>query len=267
MKAYISYFKLKFITGLQYRQAAVAGIITQFFFGLVYIMVYVAFYKSGYKSLPMSLNQLITYLWLNQIFYSLVNQRYKDVELFKLIREGNMAYELSRPKDLYFMWFFKILGQRMADLVLRFFPLLIVTILLPKPYNLGSANSMINFILFVIALGVGVLLITALVILYPIITLLTLNEKGIVNIFIVMAEILSGFIVPIPFFPTILKNISRFLPFQYISDLSFRIYVGNINSIDAVLGIIIQIFWIFILIIIGRMIMSKNLRRVVIQGG
>ena len=66
MRAYITYFKLKFISSLQYRTAAWAGIATQFFFGFVYIMVYVAFYESGGKQLPMELPQVVTYLWLNQ---------------------------------------------------------------------------------------------------------------------------------------------------------------------------------------------------------
>ena len=40
MKSYISYFKIRFITNLQYRMDAIAGITTQIFFGLIFIMVY-----------------------------------------------------------------------------------------------------------------------------------------------------------------------------------------------------------------------------------
>ena len=40
MKGYLSYFKLKFILGLQYRSAALAGILTQFFFGFIYVFVF-----------------------------------------------------------------------------------------------------------------------------------------------------------------------------------------------------------------------------------
>ena len=38
MKVYLNLFKLKFMNQLQYRMAAIAGISTQFFFGIVYIM-------------------------------------------------------------------------------------------------------------------------------------------------------------------------------------------------------------------------------------
>ena len=117
MKAYFSYFKLKFICGLQYRAAAWAGISTQFFFGIIYIMVYIAFYKSGGKNIPMSLSQTVTYLWLNQMFLALINQYTKDEEIYKIIRDGNISYELSRPKKLYFLfWNEKIYKCRLLSL-------------------------------------------------------------------------------------------------------------------------------------------------------
>jgi len=267
LKAYLTYFKLKFISSLQYRTAAWAGIATQFFFGFVYIMVYVAFYESGGKSLPMELPQLVTYLWLNQSFLALVNQFTRDQELFKLIREGGISYELARPKNLYFMWYFKIIGQRLANVTLRFIPLIIVTSLLPYPFHFGLPASFAHFIFFILSLALGTLLVTALAVFYPIVTLTTMSEKGIVNIIVTMADILSGIVVPIPFFPKFLQIISSFLPFQYISDLPFRLYVGNVSLTDGVFGMCIQAIWIIIFILIGNFMMKKNIKRVVVQGG
>ncbi len=267
MKAHFTYFKLKSISGLQYRAAAWAGIATQFFFGFVYIMVYVAFYDSGGKSLPMDLSQVITYLWLNQAFLALVNQFTRDKELFNLIRDGGISYELTRPKNLYFMWYFKMLGRRLSDVLLRFIPLILVTVFLPEPYNFGLAYSFNHFLLFLISLSLGSLLVVALTVLYPIIALTTMSERGIVNIFISIADILSGIVVPIPFFPKFLQIISKYLPFQYISDLPFRIYVGNISINNGIEGIILQFFWIIILVLIGSLLLQKNIKRVVVQGG
>lgn len=268
MKCYISYFKLKFITGLTYRSAALAGIATQFFFGFVYIMVYIAFFESPSSStLPMQLPQLVTYIWLNQTFFALINQFYKDNELFDLVKTGNISYELSRPKNIYFMWYFKILGQRLAMVVLRCLPLLIVGLCLPNPYRLQLPLDMSHFIVFILTLIVGSLLSTAVVTLYPIITLRTLNEKGIVNIIIVLADILSGLVIPIPFFPDFLKTISNILPFQYISDLPFRIYSGNIALSVGLNGLKMQIIWLIILIVLGYIILKNSLKRVEVQGG
>jgi len=267
MKAYLTYFKLKFISGLQYRTAAYAGIATQFFFGLVYIMVYIAFYKSGGKDAPMSLPQVISYLWLNQAFFALINQFTKDSELFKLIREGGISYEFIRPKDLYFMWYFKIVGQKLSYATLRFLPLIIVAFLLPSPYRLLLPESFSRFILFLLSLCIGTLLVTAITTLYPILTLVTMNEKGITSIIVAIADILSGTVVPISFFPTFLRRISKWLPFQYVSDLPFQIYVGSISFQDAFTNMLIQTIWLILLIIIGKIIMKWIMKRVTVQGG
>ena len=65
MRQYLSFFKLKFAVGLQYKAAALAGLATQIFFGLVFIMVYMAFYGSGNANVDISLEEIIPYQWLS----------------------------------------------------------------------------------------------------------------------------------------------------------------------------------------------------------
>lgn len=100
MKSYLSYFKLRFLTGLQYRESAMAGVLTQIFFGVVFIMIYLAFFESDSSNAPMTLKQTINYLWLNQILFSLVYMWYKDKDIFGVIKNGNISYELCRPLKL-----------------------------------------------------------------------------------------------------------------------------------------------------------------------
>ena len=131
--------------------------------------------------------------------------------------------------------------------------------MLPYPYGLGLPVSCISFIVFLLSLTIGSLLVTSLTVLYPIVALTTMNEKGIVNLIITTADILSGVVVPIPFFPLFLQKISRVLPFQYISDLPFRIYVGNIHINSCVIPILIQITWLILLIILGNVLINHCL--------
>ena len=120
---------------------------------------------------------------------------------------------------------------------------------------------------FIISFILSALLMTFLVLLYHIICLFTLDEKGIVNIFMVVSDILSGLVLPLPFFPRFFQNIANILPFRYISDFPFRLYVGNIPLSEGLVGIIVQIIWMAILIIVGRILMKKALNKAVIQGG
>lgn len=267
MRFYLSYFKLRFISGLQYRFAAVTGIATQFFFGIVIIMVYLAFYESGDSNAPMKLNEIISYLWLNQIFYSLLTMEYKDREIIEMIKKGDLVYELVRPKNIYFMWFFKILGQRLSMVFLRSIPFIIILLFLPSPYRLMLPASEIHFLLFLITISIGTFLMTSIIAMYNVITLKTMDEKGITNIFAAVADLFSGGFVPTPFFPKTLQMVGNFLPFKYVCDLPYRIYSGSVSIYDGILGIGVQLLWTFILIILGYVFTTKLLKRVVVQGG
>ena len=267
MKSYISYFKLKFKTGLQYRAAALAGISTQIFFGSVYICVYVAFYESDSSNLPMELHQLVSYLWLNQCFFALVYMWYKDKDILNLIKSGNIAYELCRPQNLYLMWASKLLGERLSKVLLRFLPVIIFAVLLPSPFNLSLETTILRFILFIVSLALASILVTVLILLYHIICLFTLDEKGIVNMFMVVSDLLSGLEIPIPFFPNYLQSITNILPFRYVSDFPFRLYVGNITINEVLIGLLVQLVWIVILVIIGNILVKNALKKAIIQGG
>lgn len=267
MKVYLSYFRLKFITSLQYRASAISSILTQFFFGLVNILVFIAFFKSGDGGSSLTLSETVTYLWLNQSFFALIYQFYRDEELLDIVRNGNISYELTRPQDLYFMWYFKIFASRLAAVLLRFAPIIIVALILPSPYNIGAPASLTSFCLFLLTLMLGAFLSTALSTLNPVLVLKTLSEKGVSNILIAVGDILSGIAIPIPFLPSVIGNISALLPFQYVSDLPFRIYLGNITGNGIIIGIIMQIIWTVLIILISHTILKNSLKRVVAQGG
>ena len=268
MKAIKSIFKINLLNSLQYRFQAFAGIITQFFFGFVFIMVYVAFYESGDTAkLPMPLDELVSYLWLNQAFFSLVYMWTKEHELLNLIKNGNVAYEILRPINFYFKWYVTMLSKRIAKAILKFSPVLLIAYFLPQPFNFSLPSSIENFILFLIALTLSAFLITGISMIIHIITFFTLNEKGVLEIFMSTSEILAGGVVPLTMFPSFLYKIAHVLPFRYTCDLPFRIYTGNILINEAIPDIIGSFIWIIVIILIGYLITKKALKKAVIQGG
>ena len=68
-------------------------------------------------------------------------------------------------------------------------------------------------------------------------------------------------------FPKFMQNISNILPFRYISDFPFRLYTGNISINEGLVSMLMQIIWIIILFVIGKLLMNKALKKAVIQGG
>ena len=267
MKTYLTIFKLKFMNNIQYRAAALAGISTQFFFGIVYIMFYLAFYKSNPTNIPMKWEELVSYLWLNQALFSLVYIWQKDKELLSMIKDGNISYEFTRPINFYKKWFATIYGARLSSVALRFLPVIIIALILPSPYNLHAPASILSFIVFLLSLFISSLLVSSITLLIHIITIYTIDEKGIMNLLMVTVEVLSGGTIPLVFFPEPLKTIAYLLPFRYIVDLPFRVYSGNIPVNVAIPDILTSIIWLFIIILLGYILSNNATKKAVIQGG
>ena len=68
MRKYLSFFRLRFVMGLQYRAAALAGIVTQFAWGFLEILAFKAFYESDAAAFPMELSAMSSYIWMQQAF-------------------------------------------------------------------------------------------------------------------------------------------------------------------------------------------------------
>jgi ABC-2 type transport system permease protein len=267
MKAYLSVFKLRMNLGLQYRTAAIAGVATQFFWGFLIIMVFEAFYSNASGELPISLDQLIAYVWLQQAFLALIMLWFRDNELFQLITSGNIAYELCRPSGLYGLWYAKLLAQRLSSALLRSLPILIVALLLPEPYRLPLPATPANTVLFALALVIGLLMIVAISMLLYISVFVTMSPAGSLLMFGVLGEFMAGMVIPVPLMPDWLQRIVNVLPFRYTADFPFRIYSGHIEVREALIGIGIQLFWLAALFFAGKLAMSSVLRKVIVQGG
>lgn len=267
MKAYLSVFKLRISTGLQYRAAALAGIGTQFFFGFMFVMIFEAFYAHATANPPMTLDQVITYTWLRQAFLALIVLWLRDNELFQLITSGNIAYELCRPSGIYGFWYAKLLAQRLSSTLLRCFPLLIVTLFLPSPYRLQLPPNWLSFLLFLVALIIGLFMVVALSMLIYISVFITMSPGGSLLLFSIFGEFLAGLIVPIPLMPGWMQQIVYLLPFHWTADFPFRVFTGDISSSEAAVGLGAQLIWLIALIAIGKLAMARSLRHIVIQGG
>lgn len=267
MRVYGSVLKLRLLNGMQYRAAALAGVATQFFWGFIMIMVFEAFYEHAAAIPPISLEELIAYIWLQQAFLVFITMWFRDNELFDLITSGNIAYELCRPCGLYGFWYAKLLAQRLSSALLRCFPILLVSFFLPKPYNMTMPPNLTTFLLFVTALFLGLLLIVALSMFMYISVFVTMSPVGSLLIFTVLGEFFAGLIIPVPLMPEWLQTIAYVLPFRWTADFPFRVYSGHIPQDEAMIGILIQLAYLIILVWLGRAALNRVLKKVVVQGG
>jgi len=267
VKKYLSFFRLRFVMGLQYRGAAAAGIVTQFFWGFMEILMFHAFYEADPSAYPMTLEATSDYVWLQQAFLAFFGAWIFETEIFDVILNGNIAYELCRPIRIYDMWFARSVANRLSKGLLRCMPILVVAVFLPETYGIGAPASALHFALFLVTLALGLLVMAAMGMVLYALTLFTTSSQGLKFLYISLVEFFAGQVIPLPFFPKRLQAVMEFLPFASMANVPLRIYSGNLEGAGLARAIALQIFWLFLLVLTGRILCGRGEKRAVLQGG
>lgn len=267
MKKYYSFFRIRFQSGLQYRMASFTALTTQFMWGLMECLAFKALLESDTDAFPMEYSALVSYIWLKEAFLALFNTWAADNDIFGLITDGGISYELCRPISIYSMWFARNAGGRMAEALLRSIPVLLISFLLPAPYKMSLPASFEAFLLFLLTLFLGLGVTVAFCMLVYILCFFTISPQGLKMIMTGAVDLLSGGLLPLPFIPQPFRTIVELLPFASMQNVPYRVYSGDLNGRELVNAIGLQIFWLFALILTGSVICKKAEKKVVIQGG
>ncbi|MGN0299620.1 MAG: ABC transporter permease [Lachnospiraceae bacterium] len=267
MKKYISFFRLRFNMGLQYRVAALAGMATQFVWGFMECFVYTAFYETNPSLFPMEFSAMMDYIWLQQAFLALFSTWMLDEDTFSAILNGNIAYELCRPISIYEMWFARNIANRASRAVLRCLPILVVASLLPEPYRLTIPDNGVVLALFMVTLVIGLCVTVAFNMFIYVLSFFTISPQGLRIFMISAVEFFAGQIVPLPFLPEPLRTIVECMPFAGMQNVPLRIFGGDLVGIELVKAVTLQVFWLVAMVGFGKYLCSRAEQRVVVQGG
>ncbi|MCL2631818.1 MAG: ABC transporter permease [Coriobacteriia bacterium] len=266
-KKYLSIFRIRFINALQYRAAALAGVSTQFAWGFMELFAFRAFYQANPAAFPMEFSQTVCYVWLQQAFLTLFMMWYWENDIITEITEGAIAYQMVRPVDIYNRWFCQSAANRLARALLRCIPLFMVVFFLPEPYRMSLPPSFGQFLLFVLSAALSLSVVVAFSSLVYVSLFYTLSPTGTRLMASGISDFLAGGLLPLPFFPAPIRAVVELLPFASMQNMPLRIYSGHIAGIDALSGIGLQVFWLLVLVLIGRLALNKALKRVIVQGG
>jgi ABC-2 type transport system permease protein len=264
IRPYFSTLRLRTLLELQYRSAALWGMLTQIFFGLIMIFRYQALYASG-GSQSTTLAQTVTYVWLQQAFFRLIVG--SDGELSQQIRTGDLGYSLCRPIDLYTYWYMRTLANQVVGSLMRAIPMLMVAFLIPQPWGIMAPASPAALGAFGLSLFLGMLSIGAPFGILQAINILTLDPKGAANVLNFLNIFLAGNLLPLTLFPDAWQRALMATPFAQTLDVPIRFYTGQLPVSALASTAAMQLFWIAAMILIGRNLWKYSLNRTVIQGG
>jgi ABC-2 type transport system permease protein len=273
MRRYLAVMAMRFRALIQYRAAAIAGMTTQVFWGFIRIMILEAFYRSGRAGAdqPMTFAQIAGYVWLSQALLATLPWNI-DGEMRAMVRSGAVGYELLRPADVYGMWYARAVAWRTAPALLRSIPIVLLAgLVLPLiglgEWRLAAPASLASAVCFALSMGAALLLSGAITTLLNITLLWTLGAEGVAILIAAAVTIFAGLVVPLPLFPDWSQPLLAALPFAGLMDTPFRLYSGDHPPAALPWLLAHQRGWTIAIVLLGRFILQRGLRRLVMQGG
>ena len=182
----------------------------------------------------------------------------------KTVRSGDIASDLAKPFDYYFFWLAQDLGANLVHLVVRGVPIMLAYALATPmvwPADVGAALA------FAASLLLAMLVSFAWRFCVNITALWSADALGFARLGYTLAMFLSGFLVPVTFFPPWLKTVAYWTPFPSIIETPVQVWLGIVTGPAAMGALIQQAFWFGALMILGRLMLAAGIRKLVIQGG
>jgi len=208
-----------------------------------------------------------SYIWLQQSFYHMFKYYDGNKELSKQIVNGDIAYQLLKPISVYKQWYYDFFAINYTRSISRTIPLILIVSFIPAGLGISLPVSPAAFLLFLCAMFLGSILIVAINMFSYIMVSITLSPPAVFGLMNTVCSVLAGAFVPLALMPNWFVKIASFFPFRYVGDLAFRICVGNIPVNEVWYYLLIQLFWIGLLITLGKVWLSKRLNKLVVQGG
>ncbi|MGA0600105.1 ABC transporter permease [Caulobacter sp. KR2-114] len=271
LRPYIAVLAGRFQLTLQYRAAALAGFATQCWFGVIRILVFAAFYAGGAGKAPMSLGDAITYTWLGQAFLAFLPW-YADPEVAGMVRSGAVAYERLRSVDTYSFWYARALAWSAAKVLPRAALMVgFASVLLPLAglgkWSLPPPTTWQAATLFAVS-AIGMMLLSAaFTVLLNVVMAATMTDRGANTLAAPLANLFTGMVIPLAFFPDAVRPWLRAQPFAGLVDIPFSIYFGGLSGAPALQAIALQFVWVAVLVGFGRWWLGRVMTRLQIQGG
>lgn len=248
---------------LQYRGAVIGGILCQMFFGLVLVALYRALYASKPQTMP--IEHVASYVWLQQAFFRMLVA--SDPELLDKIKSGSISYDLCRPVDMYWFYYARIAAQKLTGSLLRGIPMLIVACLMPEGWGISAPVSAMGLVTGLCGLLLGLLCVSALENITMAFTMRTLDPRGVQSLLNLLMMIFAGNILPLTLFPDSWQKVITLLPYAQLLDGPIRLYTGEYALSEAPRILLVQAFWVVVLIIAGYGMWNANRKHIIVQGG
>lgn len=236
-----------------------------FFWILMHLLGFIALYflwtaifRSADTALPYTLPEIITYYIMAGLVGQLTESHF-EYEINDDIRQGTLNNYIMKPFSYIQLNLMRSYGWHSIQFFIAVFVFSIVIFFLRNFFILNGSLA---------AIGVIVIFIILAAVFYSFVSLFLgslafwMDDASLLfNIREVIMGLLSGALLPIDFFPSVIQHIFQFLPFQYLIYTPVNVYLGRLTSPEIGLGIGVILFWDILIGVMAITIWRKGLKQ------
>ncbi|MGN6599976.1 MAG: ABC transporter permease [Actinomycetes bacterium] len=258
-----------------YRSAVAAGIFVNSVFGYVRSSILLAAATAAGGSFAgYDPSAVVTYTFLGQALIAVVHV-FGWNELALRVRTGDIAVDLARPVDLQLAWLAADLGRAALQLLARGVPTMLLGVAFVT-VGLPAAGSDLSLQLpatpalaaaFVLSMGLAVTVSFAARFLLNLVAFWTVEIRGFLSFYVLTSNLLMGLVVPVQAFPDGVRALVYATPFPAMLQAPIDVWTGRGLGPSAAGTLAVQAGWAAALLLLGRWVLSRGTRRLVVQGG
>lgn len=254
---------LSFRRHLTYRSAAVAGLATNFFFGLLRAAVLVALYGARTEVAGISVKDAITYTGLTQAVIAYLSI-FGWYDLMQTVYSGDVAADLLKPMSYMAFWMAQDVGRAVANMLLRGVPIMALYALM---FDIAVPSSPVQYLALAAAITMSLLVSFAWRFLVNLAAFWSPNALGVGRFAFILPWFMSGFIMPLRYFPDIVVDLCYLTPFPHLVNTVVEVYLGLVSGPALARLLLQQALWLVILVAAGQCVLRAGVRRLVVLGG
>ena len=267
MRVYVEFIKNAFKENLAYR----TGYFARFAGTIIRILVQVYLWRAllGYSGQAstnigvVTLGDMTTYIMISAMISTLTDYTYVIYYIDNRIKTGLIAMDLIKPLNFQAHMFSRMIGNNLFSFLFRLLPVLVFGIVF---FGMKYPSAE-NLLLFSVTILNGIVISFQMGYIVGLIGFWYLSVWQLRFLLSSLIRLFSGIWIPLWFFPRVLVEIANFLPFRLIFFAPISIYLGKVEFIDGLYMFMQQIIWITVFFVITKIVWSRGIRKLVVQGG
>jgi len=221
--------------------------------------VWLAVVRAGIDAGGLDTAEVVTYAFVAGAIGNTLQPTWEP-EISERIRSGDIVTDLYRPVDFQLWWLARDAGASAFRFLARGVPPVLVGSVL---FDLSLPTRLDTWLAFGVSLVLAFLVVYAWRFLTSLTGFWIINPNGVLQLTGAAYTFASGSLVPLAFMPSGLETVLRWLPFAAMVQLPIEVLLGG----GIVQPLLLQLMWSMVLLALGRTVLQRAERKLVVQGG